>query len=1130
VRKGILTSVFVATLFLIPRMSFAQTLIINEVSNGPSGNKEYVEFLVVDDAITYDCSATTPPCINIQGWIFDDNSGYHGSVGVAAGCIRFSFDPLWACVPVGTIIVIYNNGDPSASMPANDVSLVDGNCTIIAPVNSPLFESNATTPGAVACSYPALGWTSGGNWSNTLLANVGDCARIVDLSGCEVFSLCWGTANQNNLIYFAGSGQDDVWSFNGSDPYSQVNWSQGCAGDIPACGSNDQTPGTPNNVLNAAYIGQFNNNCSPITSIVSSAIVDLDASCGCDGQASASASGSIPGYTFEWFDSSMNPIGQTSATAAGLCPGTYSVVASSSIGCADTSIIVITANGAVTLNVNSETICNGENALLTALPSIPGGTYLWSPGGFTTQSINVSPNSTTIYSVDYILGGCVASSNATVTVNPTYSFNESITLCTNTVYTFPDGSIQTISAALTQNSILTSINGCDSIIVTNVTVNPGFNTAQNAAVCQGDTYTFPDGTTQTINAAVSQTSTLTSVLGCDSVIVSTISINPSYNLTENLTLCPGVNYTFPDGTVSNNITANESHISNLNSIAGCDSIITTNITISSVINSNSNVSICSGSTYTFADGTVQNNITTNISSTSFLVSVQGCDSLLTENISVDPVYALTENVTICEGVLYTFPDGSVQTIVAAITQNSILTSINGCDSIIVTNVAINPSFNIAQNATVCEGDTYTFPDGTTQAINAAVSQTSTLTSVLGCDSVIVSTISINPSYNLTENLTLCSGANYTFPDGTVSNNIMVNESHVSNLNSIAGCDSLITTLIEINSPMVDAGPDQIVCEGESVSLTASGAVSYVWDNSVQNAIPFTAYSTLTYSVTGTNNFGCQAQDQVTVIVNPLPPISIQVDLNAGCAPMTVEFSNPDTSTESTWYLSNGVILSGNPVSYTFPSGGIFDVSLLVEDLNGCLNSADSIGILTIEEQPVASFSTAPNVVSTLNSTVQLINSSFNADSYMWIFPDGSSSYSTNPYYQIPNEEGGTYQIMLIASNANGCIDSVTQILTVQEELLFYVPNTFTPDSDEYNQDFKPVFTSGFDPYDYQLLIFNRWGNLIFESYNVEIGWDGTYGTNQSYSVEDGTYVWKIEFKTLTSDERIMKVGHVNLIR
>ncbi|MDX1652570.1 MAG: gliding motility-associated C-terminal domain-containing protein, partial [Brumimicrobium sp.] len=101
---------------------------------------------------------------------------------------------------------------------------------------------------------------------------------------------------------------------------------------------------------------------------------------------------------------------------------------------------------------------------------------------------------------------------------------------------------------------------------------------------------------------------------------------------------------------------------------------------------------------------------------------------------------------------------------------------------------------------------------------------------------------------------------------------------------------------------------------------------------------------------------------------------------------------------------------------------------------------------------------------------------------------------------------------------------------IVEELIYYVPNTFTPDNDNFNEVFKPIFTSGFDPFDYKLLIFNRWGEIIFESNNAEVGWDGTYGADSEQIVKDGTYVWKIIFKTKINDERKEIVGHVNVLR
>lgn len=533
---------FIIVLSLFSKAS-AQTLIINEVSQGETGNQEYVELVVVDNTVTFDCNNTQPPCIDIRGWIFDDNSGYHGTSGIATGAVRFSFNNLWSCVPLGTIILIYNGADPNPELPANDLSLSDGNCSIIAPIgNTSLFESNLTTPGAVACSYPATGWTPGGDWSNTLLANGGDCARIVDLAGCEVFSVCWGTNNLNNVIYFSGgststtSSTNTVYYFNGSDPTTQSNWTVGCA-DIAACGTQNQTPGAPNNAVNMAYIAQFNNNCSPITPLVISASVDNNASCICDGQASASASGSIPGYTYEWLDNAFAPIGQTTATATNLCAGTYNVIITSIIGCVDTAQVTITGSSSISVSVNSTTICSGETAVLTATSSTPGGTYLWSPNGETTASITVSPTNTTSYAVIYSTGPCSDTSTAVVTVNPNPTINAGadITICEGEMATLTasGGSSYVWSNSVTNGVPFspnlgtatytvtgTNANGCTSsdnvavTVVANPTANASFTPSSGVAPLSVDftnlssiatsySWNFGNGQTQTTVSASS---------------------------------------------------------------------------------------------------------------------------------------------------------------------------------------------------------------------------------------------------------------------------------------------------------------------------------------------------------------------------------------------------------------------------------------------------------------------------------------------------------------------------------------------------------------------------------------------------------------------------------------------------
>ena len=111
----------------------------------------------------------------------------------------------------------------------------------------------------------------------------------------------------------------------------------------------------------------------------------------------------------------------------------------------------------------------------------------------------------------------------------------------------------------------------------------------------------------------------------------------------------------------------------------------------------------------------------------------------------------------------------------------------------------------------------------------------------------------------------------------------------------------------------------------------------------------------------------------------------------------------------------------------------------------------------------------------------------------------------------------------------GCTDTATYLIEFDPGLVYYIPNTFTPDGDQYNQVFKPIFTYGIDVNNYLFEVFDRWGELIFESKNPAIGWDGTYGPNGN-QCQNGTYIYRITIKVPAVDDRKVIEGHINLVR
>jgi gliding motility-associated-like protein len=249
-----------------------------------------------------------------------------------------------------------------------------------------------------------------------------------------------------------------------------------------------------------------------------------------------------------------------------------------------------------------------------------------------------------------------------------------------------------------------------------------------------------------------------------------------------------------------------------------------------------------------------------------------------------------------------------------------------------------------------------------------------------------------------------------------------------------------------------------------------------------------------------------------------------------CIPAIIQLYNASSvSGNCEWTLSNGDTFSGcNGPEIILSEPGCYDITLQI-DAEGCIGTSFIENAICVNSSPIADFDMTSQTLSELESSVQFLNNSTPVDSNYWLFGDGNFSNEENPSHTYENFSTNSYEICLIVSQDN-CTDTSCQILTIKDDLVYFVPNTFTPDNDEYNNEFKPIFTSGYSPYDYVLYIFNRWGEIIFESHNPEYGWNGSYGINENFPSQDGVYTWKIEFKLLENDERMILKGHLNLLR
>ena len=329
---------------------------------------------------------------------------------------------------------------------------------------------------------------------------------------------------------------------------------------------------------------------------------------------------------------------------------------------------------------------------------------------------------------------------------------------------------------------------------------------------------------------------------------------------------------------------------------------------------------------------------------------------------------------------------------------------------------------------------------------------------------------------------------------------------------------------------IDAGPDQTICEGDLTTITANiplGGVTIVWDPVVPVG-PFSPGVTTTYTVTADNE-GCISTDDLTVTVEEVPIVSFVGDILSGCAPLEVTFTNttPGITSDCVWSIG-GVPYTGCTVT-TSLGAGLYDVTLETTNDVGCSSLLTYTDYIYVEAVPLAQFTPSQTQMTNIFTEVVFTNNSVNATDYLWTMGDGTpSSTSINTTHTFPSDPVGSYLIELVAMSPIGCVDTAWVTVNVSEEVIYYIPNAFTPDGDTYNEYFQPIFTSGYDPYDFDLFIFNRWGETIWESHDSSIGWDGTYGVSGKL-VQNGTYTWRIEFKTTETDERILVTGHVNVL-
>lgn len=338
------------------------------------------------------------------------------------------------------------------------------------------------------------------------------------------------------------------------------------------------------------------------------------------------------------------------------------------------------------------------------------------------------------------------------------------------------------------------------------------------------------------------------------------------------------------------------------------------------------------------------------------------------------------------------------------------------------------------------------------------------------------------------------------------------------------------------------------------AITTNGVpiVSYLWDvnNSITSIETIGQQNQYLYNVTGTqtlqlisvSNHDCWDTSKRMVFINPVPTPHFTVDNSSGCPEHCVEFINatPNTSPVATindwyWNFGNGEDIHSKTMNsqhtcYTNNSHSVvapFNVTLTVKTDSGCVASVIKNNFITVYPTPVANFTLTPDLGNVVEPQVAFTNQSQDYTKWYWMFGDSNNldSVNSNPTHYYQTNDATYYYAVLTVQNQYGCQDTAKHKVTIEPEFMFYIPNTFSPNNDDVNDEFTGV---GIGILEYELRVFDRWGAKVFQSNDIKQGWNGKMRGYDEDCKED-VYTWKVELKNVFK-KSYNYVGHITLLR
>ena len=847
----------------------------------------------------------------------------------------------------------------------------------------------------------------------------------------------------------------------------------------------------------------------------------------CEGDVTALNTGGAA--TFSWSPLTGLSAGSGSSVNASPALSTQYTVTGSTLGCTASTTVQVNVNPLPILTVTSPVIiCITQSATLNASGA---ASYSWSPAGSLNSGVGASvvatPASTTTYTVTGTTNGCSSSATIPVTVapalnvqitpaNPVICAGESITLSAQGAanYTWTpapglgsvSGPVVTAQPAGTTTYSVTGSSGVctdDAVVTVQVTPLPVVTIDPVLPICTGQSATLQaQGATSyqwlpdpalastsgaTVNASPATTQTFTVVgtqSGCNDTAQATIVVHalPVVSVAGEDSICSGFSTTL---LASGGIAYQWSPVAGLDTAQGIQvQAGPSTLTVYTVTGTDAN----------------------------------GCSNTSTHTVDVLPlpVLSVSPGTTICAG------DTTVLQVSGASTYNwrptNGLSSANG--STINASPAASTVYTVSGYLTGCRTDATVSVNVT--PLPVLVLQTDTTICYGDAATLVVSGAT---SYQWSPAIAL-----NTTSGGTVVANPVADQVYTVT-GSAQGCSSTASTQVHVTPlPVITVQPVTAVCSGTTVTLQAQGATTYTWSPtagllntsgaSVQARPDVTTY----YTVTGTS-LGCSSSASIFLEVFPTPVVNFLPNPVSGCAPLQVRFFDLSTAEAGSHYqwTYNGITDTSRHPELSFPDAGTYSVRLEVTTPHGCSSYFEAEAV-TVDPLPVADFNVSTEETTILTPVIRLTDASSDASAWAWDFGDAAGiSSDQDPVYTYADT--GTYVIRLIALSPHGCRDTAYARVRVNEDYALYVPNTFTPNGDGKNELF---YAYGIGVHAFELLVFDRWGKVIFRSDSLQQGWNGNYQGGESLCPE-GVYVYKIRAQDPKGEWREAS-GNVNLIR